>query len=132
MEAKQPGTDGHSDRLPYLAMRLAITQGLAEPDLQELWLGCLLHDIGKIAIPDAILLKPGRLSPEETEIVRKHPIIGEKICAPLNALRLILPMIRHHHERIDGSGYPDGLCGEGIPLKVRILNVKLLLLNPIK
>jgi len=97
--------------------------GLSEDDLQELRLGCLLHDIGKLAVPDHILLKPARLNAEETEIVRQHPVTGERICAPLKCLRPILPLIRHHHERMDGSGYPDGLYGEEIPLKARILQV---------
>lgn len=86
-------------------------------------LGCLLHDIGKVAVPGSIVLKPGRLNPQETEIMRQHPVIGEQICAPLKLFRPILPIIRHHHERMDGSGYPDGLAGEEIPLKARILRV---------
>lgn len=104
-------------------MQLGERLGLSEDDLYELRLGCLLHYIGKLAVPDHILLKPARLNAEETEIVRQHPVTGEKICAPLKCLRPILPLIRHHHERIDGSGYPDGLSGEEIPLKARILQV---------
>jgi len=123
VEAKHSRTDGHSHRLAEYAMQLGESLGLSEDDLQELRLGCLLHDIGKVAVPDDILLKPGRLNPEEIKIVRQHPVTGEKICAPLKCLRPILPVIRHHHERMDGSGYPDGLSGEEIPLKARILQV---------
>jgi putative two-component system response regulator len=123
IEAKHSLTDGHSHRLAEHAVQLGESLGLSEEDLQELRLGCLLHDIGKVAVPDNILLKPGRLSPEETDIVREHPATGEKICAPLKCLRPILPLIRHHHERMDGSGYPDGLFGEEIPLKARIMQV---------
>ena len=123
VEARQSRADGHSGRLVEHAMRLGETLGLSEDDLQQLRLGCLLHDIGKVAVPDKILLKPARLNPEETEIVRQHPVTGEKICAPLKCLGPILPLIRHHHERMDGSGYPDRLFGEEIPLKARILQV---------
>jgi putative two-component system response regulator len=123
IEAKHSLSDGHSDRLADHAARLGENLGMTGDDLQELRLGCLLHDIGKVAVPDSILLKPARLNPQETEIVRQHPITGEKICAPLKSLRSILPIIRHHHERMDGSGYPDGLRGDVIPLKARILQV---------
>ncbi|HEX2662761.1 MAG TPA: HD-GYP domain-containing protein [Candidatus Acidoferrum sp.] len=123
VEARHSRADGHSDRLAQHAMRLGESLGLSEDDLQELRLGCLLHDIGKVDVPDKILLKPGRLNSEEIEIVRQHPVTGEKICALLKCLGPILPLIRHHHERMDGSGYPDRLCGEEIPLKARILQV---------
>jgi putative two-component system response regulator len=123
IEAKHSLSDGHSDRLADYAGELGKSLGMGEDDLEELRLGCLLHDIGKVAIPDSILLKPARLTPEETEMMRQHPIAGEKICAPLRSLRPILPLIRHHHERMDGSGYPDGLCGQEIPLKARILQI---------
>jgi putative two-component system response regulator len=82
-----------------------------------------VHDIGKIAVPDAILLKPGPLSPEEVTVMRLHVVVGERICSPLRSFRLILPIIRSHHEQWDGSGYPDGLQGEQIPLLARILQV---------
>lgn len=123
MEAKHPMTGEHSERLAEIAVQLGFSEGLSPAALQELRLGCLLHDIGKIAIPDEILLKPGRLNPQELEIVRKHPVIGEEICAPFKSLRPILPMIRHHHERMDGSGYPDGLTAGEIPVPVRILQI---------
>lgn len=123
VESCHSRTGGHSDRLARYAHRLGEHLGLSEDDLQELRLGCLLHDIGKLAVPDSILLKPGSLTAEEMEIVRQHPATGETICAPVKCLRPILPIIRHHHERMNGSGYPDGLRGEEIPLKARILQV---------
>jgi len=123
IEAKHSLTDRHSDRLADCAVQLGKSLGMSEGDLEDLRLGCLLHDIGKVAVPGSIVLKPGRLNPQETEIMRQHPVIGEQICAPLKLFRPILPIIRHHHERMDGSGYPDGLAGEEIPLKARILRV---------
>ncbi|HKW32099.1 MAG TPA: HD domain-containing phosphohydrolase [Candidatus Acidoferrum sp.] len=123
IEAKHCLTDGHSDRLAHYALRLGESLGLGEEDLEELRLGSLLHDIGKVAVPDDILLKPNCLNAQEMEIMRHHPITGEQICAPLKSLRPILPIIRHHHERMNGSGYPDGLHGGEIPLKARILQV---------
>lgn len=122
VEAKHSVTDDTGHLADYAA-KLGQNLGVTEEGLEELRLGCLLHDIGKVAIPDSILLKPERLSAEETELVRQHPVTGEKICAPLKSLRRILPMIRHHHERMDGSGYPDGLSGEQIPLQARILQI---------
>ena len=83
----------------------------------------MVHDIGKVAVPDSILLKPGPLTPEETTSIQKHPVVGERICAPLKTFRLVLPIIRHHHEKYDGSGYPDGLVGDAIPLTARILQL---------
>ena len=123
IEAKHPLTDGHSDRLADSAVQLGKSLSMTEEDLEQLRLGCLLHDIGKVAVPDGILLKPGRLNPQEMEIMRQHPVMGEQICAPLKLFRPILPIIRHHHERMDGTGYPDGLSGEEIPLKARIVRV---------
>jgi putative two-component system response regulator len=82
-----------------------------------------VHDIGKIAIPDAIILKPTSLSPDEWKLMREHPVVGERICAPLKSFRSVLPIIRHHHEKFDGSGYPDGLKGEAIPITARVLQI---------
>jgi len=120
-ETKYPSRSGHSKGFAEWTVRLGKSCGLSEEDLQDLQIACALHDIGKVAVPDSILLKPGPLDKEETAIVRRHPIVGEKICAPLKSLRRILPVIRHHHERMDGSGYPDGLRGQEIPLQARIL-----------
>jgi len=123
IEAKDSLSEGHSNRMAEYAAELGKEEGLAEQELQELRIACLLHDVGKVAVPDSILMKPGRLDAEETEIVRQHPVVGERICAPLKSLRRILPVIRHHHERMDGSGYPDGLRGEQIPTQARILQI---------
>jgi putative two-component system response regulator len=123
IEAKDSLHGGHSDRIAAYALQLGEAIGLQEQELQEMRIACLLHDIGKVAVPDSILLKPGPLDTEEMRIVRQHPVIGERICAPLKSLRGILPVIRHHHERMDGSGYPDGLFGEQIPMKARILQI---------
>jgi len=123
IEAKRPLMNGHSDRIVKYAVQLGMSLGLPEEDLQELRIACVLHDIGKVAVPDEILLKPAALNTEETEVVRQHPSIGENICAPLKSLRRVLPVIRHHHERMDGSGYPDGLSGQEIPLMARILQI---------
>jgi len=123
IEAKDSLADGHSDRMAEYALQLGKSLGLQEQELQELPIACLLHDVGKVAVPDSILLKPGPLDTEEMKIVRQHPVVGENICAPLRSLRGILPVIRHHHERTDGTGYPDGLRGEQIPLQSRVLQI---------
>jgi putative two-component system response regulator len=83
----------------------------------------IVHDIGKVAVPDAVLLKPGRLTPQEYAVMKEHAALGERICAPLKSFRLVRPIIRHHHEKLDGSGYPDGLKGDAIPLTARVLTV---------
>jgi putative two-component system response regulator len=115
--------NGHSDLLLTYAVQLGKSLGLQHEDILELRIACWLHDVGKMSVPEKILLKPGPLDAAETKIIREHPIIGEQICAPLKSLRPILPVIRHHHEKMDGSGYPDGLRGQAIPLKARILQV---------
>src|ERR1019366_5321397 len=94
---------------------------LPEEQCEALRQGGIIHDIGKVAVPDHILLKPGPLTPEERKIMEQHTVVGERICSPLKSFRLVLPIIRHHHEKLDGSGYPDGFKGEGIPLTARIL-----------
>lgn len=123
IEAKDSYTEGHSDRLSRYSVALADHLGLPEDQRVALrWAG-IIHDIGKIGVPEHILSKPSRLSEEEMKIMKQHPIIGERICAPLKSLRLVLPIIRHHHEKLDGSGYPDGLKGDQIPLTARILSI---------
>jgi putative two-component system response regulator len=121
VEARDPSTGDHCDRLARASVALGKMLGLPRDQLRALHRGGILHDLGKIATPDAILLKPGALTEVEIEVIRKHPLIGEQICAPLRSLHLVLPMIRHHHERRDGSGYPDGLAGEAISLPAQIL-----------
>jgi putative two-component system response regulator len=97
--------------------------GLAEDQIVALRRAGMVHDVGKVAVPDAILLKAGKLTELEWELMREHPVVGERICAPLKSFRLVLPIIRHHHEKLDGSGYPDGLRGEAIPITARILQI---------
>jgi putative two-component system response regulator len=123
IEARDPMTDGHSERLVQYATALGESLALSEGDLEALRVGSLVHDIGKVSVPDAILFKPGPLSPAEAAIMQQHPVVGENICAPLKSFRNVLPIVRHHHERMDGSGYPDRLQGERIPLAARILQV---------
>ncbi len=123
VESRDASTAGHCHRLAALASRLGRHLGLDEAEVRALRRAGMLHDIGKVSIPDSILLKPGPLTPAERRVMERHPVIGERICAPLRSLRRVLPIIRHHHERIDGSGYPDGLRGEEIPQTARILQV---------
>jgi putative two-component system response regulator len=123
IEAKDPYTEGHCDRLSKYSVALGEKLGLTEDLRVALRRGGLVHDIGKLWVPESILLKPGPLTPEERKIMEQHTIKGERICAPLRSFRHVLPIIRHHHEKWDGSGYPDGLKGEKIPLTARILQV---------
>src|SRR5260370_3995843 len=123
VDSKQNLRNGHSERLVAYAEQLGEGLGLGDDDLHELRIASWLHHIGKINVPESILLKPGPLNAEERRIMQEHPIIGEKICAPLKSLRRILPVIRHPHEKMDGSAYPDGLRGEAIPLKARLLQI---------
>ena len=123
IEAKDPYTEGHCDRLSKYSVALAERLGLPEELRVALRRGGLVHDIGKLGVPEQILLKPGPLTLEERKIMEQHTIAGERICAPLRSFRHVLPIIRHHHEKWDGSGYPDGLRGEQIPLTARILQV---------
>ena len=123
IEARDPYTLGHCERLAEASARLGEKLGLPEEEIKALRRAGIVHDIGKVVVPDAILLKAGPLSADETEVMRKHPIVGERICAPLRTFRLVLPIIRHHHERHDGSGYPDGLHGSEIPITAAILQL---------
>ena len=123
IEARDPYTRGHCERLAAMSARLGEKVGLPEEYIKALRRAGIVHDIGKVVVPDAILLKPGPLLEFETDVMRKHPIVGERICAPLRTFRLVLPIIRHHHERHDGSGYPDGLRGAEIPLTAAILQI---------
>ncbi len=121
VEAKDPYTNNHCERLARYSVALGRKLGLPPEQLKALHRAGILHDLGKIGVPDSVLLKPGPLNEVERAVIREHPAIGERICAPLKSLRLVLPIIRHHHERWDGSGYPDGLAGEAIPITARIL-----------
>jgi putative two-component system response regulator len=123
IESKDPYTHGHCERLAEYSSHLGIQLGLPDDHITALRRAGVVHDVGKVAVPDAILLKPDRLTEEEWKIMREHPAVGERICAPLKSFRLVTPVIRHHHEKFDGSGYPDGLRGEAIPICARVLQV---------
>jgi len=123
IEAKDPYTHGHCERLSQYSVKLGVKLGQAEEQLTALRRAGIVHDIGKVAVPDAVLLKPGRLSEEERVIMQQHPGVGEQICLPLKSFGHVLPIIRHHHERADGTGYPDGLKGPQIPVTAKILQI---------
>ncbi len=123
VEARDPYTEGHCERLSRDAADLGRFLGVDEESIVALGRGGYLHDLGKIAVPDEILKKGSDLTPAEWEVMKKHPVTGEAICRPLKSLRLVLPIIRYHHEHSDGSGYPDGLRADEIPLLPRILQV---------
>jgi cyclic di-GMP phosphodiesterase len=123
VESRDPYTEGHCERLAQYAVELSRYLGLGEDQQLALHRGGFLHDLGKIAIPDGILKKQGMLSAEEWATMCMHPITGENICKPLKSLRLVLPIIRHHHEHWNGTGYPDHLAGHEIPLLARVLQV---------
>ncbi|MCU1220681.1 MAG: Two-component response regulator [Candidatus Angelobacter sp.] len=123
IEGKDPYTEGHCQRLSDYSSYLGERMGLPLEQITALRRAGVVHDIGKIAVPDAILLKPAKLTPEEFKVMQEHPLVGERICGPLKSFRLVLPIIRHHHEKLNGTGYPDGLKGDQIPLTARILQV---------
>lgn len=123
VEAKDAYTDGHCERLSRYSVAFGRKLGLPQEQLKALHRGGYLHDVGKIAVPESILNKKTGLTDEESRIIREHPVIGERICKPLKSLKLVLPIIRHHHERWDGCGYPDGLKEREIPLAARIIQV---------
>ncbi|MBI2104291.1 MAG: HD domain-containing protein [Candidatus Omnitrophica bacterium] len=123
VEAKDPYSAGHSKRVGFYATQIAEEMGLGEEILRTLNDAGILHDIGKIGIKDEILLKPGALTPDEQKIMQQHPVIGEAIVKPVRSLGKVVALVRHHHERYDGMGYPAGLKGEAIPLGARILAV---------
>ena len=123
VEAKDGNTGDHCSRLAHYAVRFGRALGLSGEQLLALRRGGVLHDIGKLGIPEHILLKPGSFTPSEWEIMKTHPIIGEQLCTELKSFRLTVQIIRSHHERWDGSGYPDGLAGENIPLLARIFQI---------
>lgn len=123
IEAKDPYTEGHIFRVATLALKLGRRLALSAEHQESLWKGGILHDIGKIGVPDAILNKAGRLNPEEIAQMQVHVVVGERICQPLRSIRYLLPVIRHHHEKFNGTGYPDGLQGETIPITARIVGI---------
>ncbi len=121
MDARDAYTRDHSERLAAWAEAVAHTLGCREEEIQDIRWGALLHDIGKIGVPDGILRKPGALTDEEWGTMRQHPVIGEQILLPVERMQGVARIVRHHHEKWDGTGYPDGLRGEAIPLGARIL-----------
>jgi putative two-component system response regulator len=123
VEERDPAMAEHCQRIALLAASLGIALGLPASDLVSLQRGGFLHDIGKVGIPDHILFKPGPLSPEEWAVMREHTVRGERICQKMRSLADTLPIIRHHHERWNGTGYPDGLQGDEIPLLARIIQI---------
>jgi PAS domain S-box-containing protein/putative nucleotidyltransferase with HDIG domain len=123
LDAKSQWTKGHSERVAKFTVMIAENMGFDEDELKRLWLAGILHDIGKIGTYDTLLDKPVQLTEKEFKIVKKHPNQGAKILEGIKQLRDIVPFIRHHHERVDGKGYPDGLKGEEIPMQARIMHV---------
>ena len=123
VEARDEYTDGHCQRLARYAVALGEHLGLRPPALATLERGGYLHDLGKIAVPDGVLLKAGPLTAAERALIQLHPVTGDALCGNLSVLRTVRPIVRHHHERLDGSGYPDGLAGDAIPLLAQIMGV---------
>jgi len=123
VEQRDKHTGDHCQRIATYSVALGLALGLSRQELVALYRGGYLHDIGKVAVPDSILFKKGSLTDEEWEVMRAHTTKGEEICRPMKSLSLVLPIIRNHHERWDGTGYPDGLAGEQIPLLARILQI---------
>jgi putative two-component system response regulator len=123
IEARDPYTQGHCERLASYATALGSHLGLPDDQQLALYRGGYLHDLGKVGIPDGILLKPGRLDPGEYLVMQRHTVIGDSICRELRLLHDVSPIVRHHHERADGTGYPDRLVGEAIPLLAQLMAV---------
>ncbi len=121
VDAKDPYTYGHSERVAHISRTLAQSARLSPVECDRVYLAGLLHDVGKIGVPDAILCKPGKLTKEEFDALKQHPEIGVRILSPVKQIRDLLPGVLYHHERIDGRGYPEGLAGEGIPRLGRIV-----------
>lgn len=123
IEARDPCTDGHCQRLAGYASQLGASLGLNDEEVSALHRGGFLHDVGKVGVPDRVLLKAGPLTAEEFELIKAHTTIGDRLCGELRSLRRVRPIVRHHHEKLDGSGYPDGLEGPDIPLLAQIMGV---------
>jgi putative two-component system response regulator len=123
IEARDPCTEGHCERLAEYATALGRALNLDRDNLDALHRGAFLHDIGKIAIPDRVLLKPGRLTAAEYALMQRHPVIGDELCSTVRSFESVRPIVRHHHERLDGCGYPDKLAGDAIPLVARIVSI---------
>ncbi len=123
LEAKDEYTQGHSERVAEVSVGIARYLSLGESEIDDMWLAGFLHDIGKIGIQESVLNKPGELTACEWDLIKQHPVLAERILRPIEELSEVIKVVRHHHERYDGSGYPDGLAGSEIPLGARILSV---------
>src|SRR5262245_17869498 len=123
IEARDASTDGHCQRLSSYAVTVGRELGVCEDDLDALGKGGFLHDVGKVGIPDSILLKPAPLTPQEARIMQQHTVIGDRLCGELRSLRRVRPIVRYHHERLDGTGYPEALKGDAVPLLAQITSV---------
>jgi putative two-component system response regulator len=123
IEARDAYTEGHCQRLAGYATTFGTALGLSEDQLAALYRGGYLHDVGKIGIPDSVLLKHGKLTAAEYEQIKQHPVIGDRLCGGMRSLRQVRSIVRHHHERLDGSGYPDCLKGDAIPLLAQIMSI---------
>jgi putative two-component system response regulator len=123
IDARDAFTAGHSGRVAEYADRIAQRMGLDAAARIDMRRGALFHDLGKIVIPDQILRKPGRLTDEERRVVEQHPVVGDELLSSMRTMLKTLPVVRHHHEKLDGSGYPDGISGSAIPTTVRIVTV---------
>ncbi len=123
LEAKDEYTQGHSARVAEESVRIATYLSLSEEEIRSIWIAGFLHDIGKIGVKESVLNKPGKLDAMEWESVKEHPVLAARILDPIDELRDVIEMVKHHHERFDGGGYPDGLAGSSIPLGARILSV---------
>jgi len=123
VEVKDGFPEEHPERVALNAVRLGRAVGCDEETCRALWMAGLLHDLGKISVPEAVLTKSGPLTPDERVVVQQHSVAGAELCQLLRRSSLLVPMIRHHHERLDGSGYPDGLCGSDIPLGAQVVSV---------
>lgn len=123
VEARDPYTRGHCQRLAAYSLLIGERIGASDEQLSALNRGGYLHDVGKIGVPDAVLFKPSGLTPEEYDVLKRHTVIGDRLCGDLRALSLVRPIVRHHHERLDGSGYPDGLKGDAVPLLAQIISI---------
>lgn len=123
IEARDPYTKGHCERLAHNAVLLGRSLGLQPDELHALHRGGYLHDVGKVGVPDSVLLKEGPLTPAEFDVMKNHTDIGDRLCAPLQSLRAVRPIVRSHHERLDGSGYPNGLRGDEVPVLAQIVAI---------
>jgi putative two-component system response regulator len=123
VEARDPYTHGHCQRLAAYALLIGQRIGASDEQLAALNRGGYLHDVGKIGVPDAVLFKPSGLTPGEYDVLKRHTVIGDRLCGDLRALTLVRPIVRHHHERLDGSGYPDALRGDEVPLLAQIIAI---------